>query len=157
MQEKRDTHIKSNRLFLTPNPHWKISGKWYKNSPVGYNEIAKWTSLSAAKIGLDVKKRKLTNHSHRSSIVSHLAKSGINEQELIKITGHNSSSSIKPYLQIDENHHLNIINQIRSTSTVIQNHNSSSPQVQFPTSDQNNPQNTFTNCTFNYNYACSHK
>lgn len=52
-----------------------------------------------------LKKKKITNHSSRATIISHMAKIGINEQELIKISGHSSSSSIKPYLQLNDEHH----------------------------------------------------
>ncbi|KAK0070822.1 hypothetical protein PV326_002045, partial [Microctonus aethiopoides] len=105
-------------LFITPNPFWKnnVSKGWYKNIPIGINEILKWTKISAEKIGLDTKNKKISNHSHRSSAVSNLAKAGINEQELIKITGHSSSKSIKPYLQLDNEHHSNLVTNLRNQS-----------------------------------------
>lgn len=116
LKEKRGENITTDRLFLTPNPFWQTNqGRWYKNCPVGKNEISKWLKKSAEKIGLDTKKRKITNHSSRSSVISHLAKAGVQEQELIKITGHSTASSIKPYLQINEEHHKGIINKIRQT------------------------------------------
>ena len=80
---------------------------------VGINEISKWTTTAAERIGLNTKKVKITNHSHRSSAVSHLAKKGVSEQELIKLTGHGSATSIKPYLQMDSEHHLNLVSQMR--------------------------------------------
>ncbi len=113
---KRNSKISSNRLFLTPNLYWKTSNNWNKNTPIGANEFAKWTTHSAQKIGLDTKNRKITNHSHRATAVSHLSKAGVPEQQLIKITGHGSVSSIKPYLHIDTQHHENIINQIRGNA-----------------------------------------
>lgn len=45
--------------------------------------------------------------------MSHLAKAGVNEQKIIKITGHSSSQSLKPYLQLDSQHHSNIIDNLR--------------------------------------------
>jgi hypothetical protein len=60
--EKRGDNIKSDRLFLTPNPFWKKpnSKGWYKDMPIGVNEIAKWTKQSAEKIIFDIKRQKFT-------------------------------------------------------------------------------------------------
>lgn len=118
----RPNHISTDRFFLTPNPFWRndTSKGWYKNVPLGINEILKWTKISAEKIGLDVKNKKITNHSHRCSTVSNLAKAGVTEQEVIKITGHSSSSSIKPYLQLNSDHHQNLVANLRGKSLDIE-------------------------------------
>lgn len=111
----------SDRLFLTPNRYWNNTptSKWYKNSPIGHNEISKWTKTAAREIGLDTANRKITNHSSRATAVSHLSKAGIQHQELIKITGHGSTSSIEPYLQMDETHHQSVINKMRQSSSSV--------------------------------------
>lgn len=54
---------------------------------------------SADKAGPDTVNKKLTNHSARSSAISNLSKASVDEPELIKILGHNSVLSIKPYLR----------------------------------------------------------
>ncbi|KAJ3646848.1 hypothetical protein Zmor_024416 [Zophobas morio] len=115
---KRRNNINTDRMFLTPNPFWnKIQNAvWYKNSPVGVNEIGKWVKSLAIVTGLDIKRRKISNHSVRSSAVSALAKAGVEEQQLMKITGHQNVNSIKPYLQLDDEHHKSIINKIRNNS-----------------------------------------
>ena len=107
---KRGNNINTDRMFLTPNPFWnKIQNAvWYKNSPVGVNEIGKWVKSLAIVTGLDIKRRKISNHSVRSSAVSALAKAGVEEQQLMKITGHQNVNSIKPYLQLDDKHHKSI-------------------------------------------------
>lgn len=149
--EKRGTSITVNRLFLAPNPFWQKSSSkgWYKNVPIGINKISKWTKCSAQRIGIDVKRVKITNHSNRAAAVSELSKSGIEEQSLIKITGHSNSTSIKPYLQIDKEHHSNIIQSMRlnqeTTTTVTK-------PVSCDTynSDINVPNcSNFNNCVFN--------
>lgn len=105
-------------MFLTPNPFWKKikNGVWYKNSPVGINEIGNWVKSLAEQTGLDVKRRKISNHSIRSSAVTSLAKAGVGEQQLMKITGHHNINSIKSYLQLDGGHHQSIINQMREVT-----------------------------------------
>lgn len=115
---KRSTNIKTDRLFLTPNPTWNTPQTlgWFKNIPVGRNKLSKWTKEAAVRTGLNTKDKKITNHSLRATAVSNLAKAGIEEQQLIKITGHNRAGSIKPYLQMDSNHHSTIINALRNGS-----------------------------------------
>lgn len=112
--EKRNK-INIPRLFLTVNPFWKL-GKWYKNIPVGKNLITRWTSTEAKKSGLATEKVKITNHSLRATAVSKLAKQGVEENTLIKITGHSNPKSIKSYLQLDEEHHSNIVGKMREAN-----------------------------------------
>lgn len=113
---KRTSAITTNRLFLSCNRFWTKNSKkpWYKNSPLGRNEISKWTKNAAKKVGLDTKRIKISNHSNRATAVSNLSFHGVEEQELIKITGHSNASSIKPYLQLNPDHHLNIIEKMRN-------------------------------------------
>lgn len=123
LTSKRGKNVKTERMFLTPSPFWdKVENAvWYKNSPVGINEISKWIKLFAEKIGLDVKRRKISNHSIRSSTVSSLAKAGVGEQQLMKITGHQNLNSIKSYLQLDDEHHESIITKMRRNLTATSN------------------------------------
>lgn len=140
---KRGPQIKTNRLFLRPNRHWKKeTDNWYDNMPLGRNVINGWTKASAEAIGLDTNLKKITNHSNRSTAVSHLAKSGVQEQQLLKITGHSNANSIKPYLNIDKEHHNKIINNMRGNmSTIMETTNTSSAS--------NSNTFSFTNCSFN--------
>lgn len=154
LMEKRATNpsLTTERLFLTVNPNWE-KGVWYKNMPLGINSISKWTNLSAEKIGLDTKKCKITNHSHRSSAISTLARKGVGDQELIKLTGHSSTNSLKPYLQLNPEHHLKLIENLReeiSASTT------NATQVQMQTNsaivEKNNAQIiNYNNCNFYIN------
>ena len=100
LMEKRGNLIQTDRLFLTPNPYWSQpnSKGWYKNIPVGKNIVSSWFKSAASDIGIGTKKVKITNYSARATAVSKLVKEGVGEQQLIKITGHSNSQSIKPYL-----------------------------------------------------------
>ena len=151
--EKRGNHITSERLFLTVNPYWKnpLSKGWYKNMPIGKNELSKWTKDSAEKIGLDVHTNKITNHSNRASTVSTLSKSGISDQQVIKITGHSNANSIKPYLQLDTNHHANLVTSLRDDTTVCMQQPSSSSNMEII----NNAPNFITNQQTSVMNACS--
>ena len=113
----------------------------------------------AKNIALDVKRVKITNHSNRAAATTELSRSGVGEQKLVKITGHSSPSSLKPYLQLDQEHHRELIGSIRTTiqgtvtttaqntsmqQTINKSHESSENQVVY-----NNC--VFTNCTFPLN------
>lgn len=159
MLSKRGPNIKTDRLLLTPNPSWNktASSQWYKNCPVGINEVGAWTKLSAEKAGLDVKRVKITNHSTRSTAVSQLAKAGVGEQQLIKITGHSSAGSLRPYLQMDQEHHSKLIEKLRSKSEPSPSTSSSSATVKEVASEEvevpfanNLASNSivYSNCTF---------
>ena len=93
--------------------------------PIGRNAINGWTKSLAQAIGLDTKNKKITNQSNRSTAVSHLAKRGVLEHQLIKITDHNNSGFIKPYLTIDEDHHGKIINNMRGNTSAARTNNTS--------------------------------
>lgn len=147
MLSKRIPNIKTNRLFLTPNPYWKKTGIWYKNCPIGVNHLSKWTRLGAQSIGIDTKKVKITNHSNRSSAVSNLTKSGANLQDFIQITGHSSSESLKPYLKLSNEHHLNIVEKMRKKTMPCTTSITSSSS----STDNNVSHITYNNCTFNIN------
>ena len=160
LMEKRGNLIQTDRLFLTPNPYWSQpnSKGWYKNSPVGKNIVSSWFKSAASDIGIDTKKVKITNHSARATAVSKLAKEGVGEQQLIKITGHSNSQSIKPYLQLDVEHHHQMIESMRriSSSTSKFNHDQSTMQnktesTQIQPTNSSQPTNIYNNCVFNIN------
>lgn len=142
--DKRGKNITTDRLFLTPNPMWKKvnSVGFFKNCPIGRNEISKWTKVAAQQIGLDTEHNKITNHSNRSTAVSCLAKSGVGEHQISKITGHQSTASIKSYLQLDVDHHSGLVEQLRSAEE----------QKRLNATEENaNPIINYNNCTFNCN------
>jgi hypothetical protein len=148
--EKRAKNITTNRFFVTPNPHWTNSGStWYKNFPVGKKTFSKWNKLSAEKSGVDTKQRKITNHTSRSTIVSHMVKIGVQEQELIKISGHTSASSLKPYLQLNKQHHSSIVNKIRSQASVGVNDSFLNAPAASNTVSSSDSSSKFANCVFN--------
>ena len=66
--DKRTSYssINTDRLFLTPNPNWNKSetSAWYKDCPVGKNQISTWTKEAAEKIGIDTKIARISNRSN---------------------------------------------------------------------------------------------
>lgn len=148
-KRKTNPRITSDRLFLTVNQNWKNNGIWYKNMPLGVNNMSRWTQISAKKIGIDTKNIKITNHSHRSSAISALSKSGITDQQIIKISGHSNTNSLKPYIQLDPVHHSKLMENLRENSSP----STSSSQVQVQTNnsivEKSNAQTiNYHNCNF---------
>lgn len=175
---KRGDNVKTDRLFLAVHPKWQCGADgWYKNSAIGKNLIGKWTNESAKKAGLDTTHKKITNHSNRATAVSTLAKAGVGEQQITKITGHSNVNSIKPYLQLDQGHHEQLMKRMRqndpptiqnitSTSTIFdlipQNSTNCDPIPQKSTDCDPIPQSS-TNCdpipqntTYTYNNCIFH-
>ncbi|KAJ8912784.1 hypothetical protein NQ315_002541 [Exocentrus adspersus] len=127
--EKRG-NLQVDRIFVTPNPNWneQFSKGWYKNCPIGKNTITSGLKESASKLGIDIKKTKVTNHSARATAMSSLAKNGVQEEQLIKITGHSNTHCIKSYLQMDAEHHQNIIEAMRKSRSLFKSFIVPSPQ-----------------------------
>ncbi|KAJ3662486.1 hypothetical protein Zmor_006833 [Zophobas morio] len=150
---KRTPNITCERLFLTVNPYWKKSSSsaWYKNTPIGRNEINKWTRCATEEIGIDTKKVKITNHSTRSTVVSHLVKAGISEHQLIKITGHKNTTSLKPYLKVDQEHHKKIVDHMQgrtATQNAIVTSGTFSSEGARLESEETANEIVYNNCTF---------
>ena len=95
------------------------------------------------------KKARVTNHPNQYSAVSVLVSSGANLQEIIKVKGHSTLNSLKPYLKLSEQHHVKIINQIRN--------NSDKPSSSEPSTSSLHQQESlnannvyYNNCTFKF-------
>lgn len=69
-------------------------------------------------------KVKISNHSMRSTASTNLAKAGVGEQQL---TEHSKAASIQPYLQMDSQHHLNIITVLISVQNNVPSTNFEAP------------------------------
>lgn len=67
-----NTQIKTNRLFLTPNPSWNKTDRnpWYKDAPVGKNQMAAWIKEVNERIGFDLRRVKLTESPHVNIVIS---------------------------------------------------------------------------------------
>ncbi|XP_057664921.1 uncharacterized protein LOC130899143 isoform X1 [Diorhabda carinulata] len=148
LKEKRGKHITVDRLFLTVNPSWmkETSKGFFKNCPVGRNEISKWTRDAAEAIGIDTKRIKVTNHSNRAAAVTQLAKVGVSENQIMKVTGHSNQASIKSYLQVNSEHHEEIVQKMRNDSSEVTIRSGGS-SIETPSSASSKV--VYSNCIFN--------
>jgi hypothetical protein len=149
LKEKRGNHITVERLFLTPNPSCmkKTSKGFLKNCPIGRNENSKWTRQSAESIGKDTKRIKVTNHSNHAAAVTQLAKVGVSENQIMKVTGHSNLASIKSYLQINSEHHEKIIQKMRSKNSEITRSIEDGSSIETPSSTSSKVSSS--SCVFN--------
>jgi hypothetical protein len=108
----------------------KTSKGFFKNCPIGRNEILKCQTR------IDTKRIKVTNHSNRAAAVTQLAKVGVSENQIMKVTGHSNLASIKSYLQINSEHHEKIIQKMRSNNSEITRSDGSSIETPSSTSSK---------------------
>lgn len=86
---------------------------------------------------------------------------------MVKITGHANPKSIKPYLQLDDEHHANLVEKMRDNETATSsnnninvfvptigsfNFNSNSASSSTATESKHN---NFYNCVFHCNSSCN--
>lgn len=64
------------------------------------------------KSDLSLRNKKITNHSNHSIAVIYLVNTNVPEQQLIKITERSNLTSIKPYLNLQQNRHEELMNTI---------------------------------------------
>jgi hypothetical protein len=73
-------------------------GKWYKNIRMGkntLNSLVKNVTVGAGLITVDGKS--FSNHSVRAGVTTSLAKAGVQDSDIVNITRHRSTSSLKSY------------------------------------------------------------
>ena len=91
-------HLNSNcqALFQTPNKHFKKEGSlWFRNEPLGKNNIAKLMENISLKAELS---EKYTNHCIRASTVTALFHRGVDTKQICEITKHKDERSLTHYI-----------------------------------------------------------
>ena len=81
-------------LWQKPNPHYLATGKWYCRQPLGKNSLGKMMANMCKAANLT---NRYTNHCTRVTAAVLLNEGGFNENDICKVTGHASTSSLKSY------------------------------------------------------------
>ena len=81
-------------LWQKPNPRFLDSGNWYIKLPMGHNTLGKMMSSMCKDAQLT---NTYTNHCTRVTTSVILNDQGFNETDIVKVTGHKSTSSLKSY------------------------------------------------------------
>ncbi|EDO39099.1 predicted protein [Nematostella vectensis] len=78
---------------------------WYKQTPLGKNEIGKFLSLAAKKASIQQGVgSKISNHYVRKTGISRLLDAGVPENFVAQLSGHKSTESLKSYKTAGEKH-----------------------------------------------------
>ena len=81
-------------LWQKPNPNYQKLGNWYCRAPVGHNTLGNMMANICKRAKLE---NKYTNHCTRVTTTVMLNEEGFNENDIIKVTGHSSTASLKSY------------------------------------------------------------
>ena len=142
-------------FYLTPLKKPKTN-VWYSSVPVGHNTLAKTVGRICAAAGIEGFK---TNHSLRVTTATRLFQAGVEEQLIMKRTGHRSVDGIRLYKRIssDQDQTISAILNSNTASSAIQTTSSTTckrQKVQLNPLDpeENNASKTpytfnFSNCT----------
>ena len=85
-------------FFQTPKPNTPTDDEtpWYKNSPVGTNQLGKFMSIISKEAKLS---KVYTNHCLRSTCISILDSSGFANRDICRVSGHQNEASINSYVR----------------------------------------------------------
>ena len=86
-------------FFLAVNLNWRQSQNaiWYKSSPLGKNQIGNFLSKAARSAGLQLKNKKVANHSVRKSSIFRFLDAGVPKNFVTQLSGHKNIRSLTAY------------------------------------------------------------
>lgn len=96
-------------FYLKPFPEPR-SHCWYYPRPVGHNVLNQTVKKLCSKVGAE---GYFTNHSLRRTCATRLFQKGIDEQQIMGITGHRSSNAVRVYKEISHEQEGTISELIR--------------------------------------------
>ena len=97
-------------FYLKPHPSY-TSGYWYYPQPIGHNVLRETVKRLCSTLG---KEGHYTNHSLRRTCATRLFQEGVEEQQIMSITGHRSTKAVRLYKEVSHE-------QQEETSKIIQN------------------------------------
>ena len=72
---------------------------WYYNRPIGHNVLGNTVKRLCAAIGVD---GNFTNHSLRRTCATRLFQAGVDEQQIMNVTGHRTTNAVRLYKEISQ-------------------------------------------------------
>ena len=84
---------------------------WYQVTPVGHHTLANTVKRMCSSAGVDGYK---TNHSLRVTTATRLFQSGVDQQRIMRTTGHLSMDGVRPY-ERDSDQQQQVLSQPQST------------------------------------------
>ncbi|CAC5407260.1 unnamed protein product [Mytilus coruscus] len=89
---------------------------WLKESPMGINTIYSLTSKMVNACPTILGERKLTNHSARKHLIQKLQDKGVENAQIMQISGHKNVSSINSYSRLNEGQQRQISDVLNDTT-----------------------------------------
>ena len=86
---------KCDRLFQTPRSGLSVEGPWFKAEPMGKNTMTQMMPRISEKAGLS---QRYTCHCVRATTITTLFQSGVPAEQIVAITKHKDTKSLKPYI-----------------------------------------------------------
>ena len=106
-------------LFLSVNYSHTLIGQkqneWYKAMSMGINHQYKLTKTLIKSCPDINDNRKLTNHSARRHLVQKLQDKGVQNPQIMQISGHKNVASINSYSRLNQNQQQNISKVLADT------------------------------------------
>ena len=86
-------------FFLAVNLNWRQSQNalWYKSSPLRKNQIGNFLSKAARSAGLQLKNKKVANHSVRKTSIFRFLDAGVPKNFVTQLSGHKNIRSLTAY------------------------------------------------------------
>ena len=89
-------------LFRRPKKYANVKDTvWYDNMPLGHNKIGGMMKEISKKTGLSTI---YTNHCIRATTTTVLFQAGLEGERITNVTGHHSTTSLKPYIKAPTQH-----------------------------------------------------
>ena len=102
-----------NTFYLTPRSK-PTDECWYSREPVGHNPLGSTVKRLCEKAGIVGYK---TNHSLRVTCATRLFRSGVDEQIIMNVTGHQSIDGVRAYKRMSEEQYQDVSSILQSSTT----------------------------------------
>ena len=100
-------------FYLTPRSK-PTDECWYSREPVGHNPLGSTVKRLCEKAGIVGFK---TNHSLRVTCATRLFRSGVDEQIIMNVTGHQSIDGVRAYKRMSAEQYQDVSNILQSSTT----------------------------------------
>ena len=76
---------------------------WYYNRPIGHNVLWKYCQATyVLQLRLEIVDGNFTNHSLRRTCATRLFQAGVDEQQIMNVTGHRTTNAVRLYKEISQ-------------------------------------------------------
>lgn len=133
-----------------------VPGCWYHPRPVGHNVLSRTVKKLTDKVGAQ---GHYTNHSLRRTCATRLFQEGVDEQQIMAVTGHRSADGVRVYKEVSHTQQEEMSKIIQSSKSTRMEENVSElceeekepKRIKNDLTNMNNQFN-FSGCSVTFNY-----